>query len=280
MDRRRRSDALVQGDREARNIATTLGREVRTARRRLRWTQRELGQRVGLEQSRISEIERGLCDRHAAHRVGSARHGPRAAVGMAFARDLRPQPNDAGHLDAQEALLRICARTTRTVASSSPRVLPTRCARPISRSVTTSLASCRSWRSGTASTMWAAVPARPTARWRRPSALAIAIGHGRPYRVAWCWVLVDNAANRALVARYPRGPPCAVSRVVVGVGPGAHRRDARATPAGPRVDRPADRPALGGAASRAGPVAVGPLAAAYGSHRYGGHGSSRPPWGA
>jgi hypothetical protein len=33
-------------------------------------------------------------------------------------------------------------------------------------------------------------------------ALAIAIGHGRPYRVASCWLLIDSAANRALLARY------------------------------------------------------------------------------
>ena len=95
----------MQGDREARNIATTLGREVRTSRRRLRWTQRELGQRVGLEQSRISEIERGFATGTPLIvwvRLGMVLGRP---VGMAFARDLRPQPNDAGHLDAQEALL-------------------------------------------------------------------------------------------------------------------------------------------------------------------------------
>ncbi|HET7726151.1 MAG TPA: hypothetical protein VFK54_02385 [Candidatus Limnocylindrales bacterium] len=33
--------------------------------------------------------------------------------------------------------------------------------------------------------------------------LAVAIGRDRPYRVATCWLLVDTAANRALVARYP-----------------------------------------------------------------------------
>jgi hypothetical protein len=33
--------------------------------------------------------------------------------------------------------------------------------------------------------------------------LAAAIGGDKPYRVAWCWLLVDSAANRALVARYP-----------------------------------------------------------------------------
>jgi hypothetical protein len=35
------------------------------------------------------------------------------------------------------------------------------------------------------------------------AALAAVIGGDRPYRVAWCWLLVDNAANRALVTRYP-----------------------------------------------------------------------------
>src|SRR6476646_574861 len=105
MERRRRSDALVQGDREARNIAITLGREVRATRRGRRWTQRELAERVGLEQSRVSEIERGLATGTPLIvwvRIGMVLGRP---VGMAFARDLTPQPNDAGHLDAQEMLL-------------------------------------------------------------------------------------------------------------------------------------------------------------------------------
>jgi hypothetical protein len=33
--------------------------------------------------------------------------------------------------------------------------------------------------------------------------IAIGIGGDRPYRVPACWLLVDTAANRALVARYP-----------------------------------------------------------------------------
>lgn len=193
----------MQGDREARNIATTLGREVRTSRRRLRWTQRELGQRVGLEQSRISEIERGFATGTPLIvwvRLGMVLGRP---VGMAFARDLRPQPNDAGHLDAQEALLRICARTTRTGRFE----LATRPADPLRSAdlalrddVARELSILEIWNRFDDVGGGARSTDRKVAEAER---LAIAIGHGRPYRVAWCWVLVDNAANRALVARYP-----------------------------------------------------------------------------
>ena len=270
----------MQGDREARNIATTLGREVRTSRRRLRWTQRELGQRVGLEQSRISEIERGFATGTPLIvwvRLGMVLGRP---VGMAFARDLRPQPNDAGHLDAQEALLRICARTTRTGRFE----LATRPADPL-RSAGLAL---RDDVARELSILENLEPLRRCGR-RRPVDRPQGGGGrapGDPHRartaIPRSVVLGAGRQRREPGARreISRGPPRAVSRVVVGVGPGAHRRDARATPAGPRVDRPADRPALGRAASRAGVVAVGPLSAAHGSHRYGGHGSLRPPCGA
>ena len=44
---------------EANRISATLGGVVRTRRRALRLTQSQLGERVGLAQSRLSDIERG-----------------------------------------------------------------------------------------------------------------------------------------------------------------------------------------------------------------------------
>jgi transcriptional regulator with XRE-family HTH domain len=203
MERRRRSDVFVQGDREARNIATTLGRDVRATRRRRHWTQAQLADKVGLEQSRISEIERGLATGTPLIvwvRLGMILGRP---LGMAFARDLVPQPSDAGHLDAQEAVLRITARTSR----SGRFELATKPADPL-RSADLALRDDVS-RELDLLEIWnrfddVGAGARSTDRKvAEAQQLAIAIGNGRPYRVAWCWVLVDNATNRALVARYP-----------------------------------------------------------------------------
>jgi hypothetical protein len=122
---------------------------------------------------------------------------------MAFARDLTPRPSDAGHLDAQERLLRIAAKTTRTGRFE----LATRPADSL-RSADLSLRDDIA-RELCLLEIWnrfddLGAGARSTDRKvAEAEQLAIALGHGRPYRVAWCWVLVDNAANRALVARYP-----------------------------------------------------------------------------
>ena len=60
MRRTLRQVARLDGIVEARRIAATLGVQVRTRRRQLGLTQVEVGRRVGLAQSRMSNIERGL----------------------------------------------------------------------------------------------------------------------------------------------------------------------------------------------------------------------------
>jgi hypothetical protein len=59
MRRSRRTQPEIVGAREAQRIAATLGSQVRATRRRRRVTQVALGRRVGVVQSRISEVERG-----------------------------------------------------------------------------------------------------------------------------------------------------------------------------------------------------------------------------
>ena len=198
----RRSISLVEGDLESRNLARTIGREVRTTRRRRRMTQAQLGDRVGLSRSRISEIERGegrTATLETWVRLGIVLGRP---LGMSFARDLVPQPSDSGHLEAQELVLR------HALASGRGRTfeMPTR-ASPTAPSVDVALRDDRE-RALVLAEIWNRVDdlgrgARTTDRKLvEAEAVAIAIGHGRPYRVVGCWLLVDTAANRALVSRF------------------------------------------------------------------------------
>ena len=86
----RRTHDQVEGDREARSIAASLGRVVREARRRRGWTQARLGAAVGLSHARIGDIERGHgtgTPLLAWVRIGAVLDRPLAA---AFSRDLDP----------------------------------------------------------------------------------------------------------------------------------------------------------------------------------------------
>jgi DNA-binding XRE family transcriptional regulator len=203
MERRRRRTAVIEGDREATNLATTLGREIRTTRRRMRLTQAELGERVGLAQSRVGEIERGTGTGTPLlvwARLGSALRRPLMA---AFSRDLEPGPADAGHADAQEIVLALARSCGRTGSFE----LPTRPTSPV-YSVDVGLRDDRS-RTLILVEVWNRLDdlgraARSTDRKMAEAAeVAVALGGGRPYRVAACWLLLDTAPNRALVARYP-----------------------------------------------------------------------------
>jgi transcriptional regulator with XRE-family HTH domain len=204
VDRRRRTQPELEGDREARSIALSLGRVVRTARKRARMTQDTLGALVGLHRSRISEIERG--EATGTPLVVWARLGIvlRRPISVAFSRDLEPPtPADAGHLDGQESVLGLARRTGRPGRFE----LPTRPHDP-----TLSVDVCvrdDQDRTLILHEIWNRFDdlgraSRSSDRKVAEAAeLAIGIGGGRPYRVALCWLLVDNAANRALLARYP-----------------------------------------------------------------------------
>jgi transcriptional regulator with XRE-family HTH domain len=198
----RRTTLHVEGELEAQNLGRTLGREVRDTRRRRRMIQTELGRRVGLSRSRISEVERGggtTLTLEMWVRIGMALGRP---VGISLARDLLPVPIDAGHLDGQELVLRLVRATGRTGAFE----LPTRPG-PRSPSADIAVRDDRA-RMLLLIEIWNRFDdvgrgARSTdGKVQQTEDLAIAIGYGRPYRVASCWLLVDSAANRALVARY------------------------------------------------------------------------------
>ena len=104
----RRPPAVVTGLREAQAIAANLGRDSKVTRRRRHLTQAELGRRVGLSQSEISYLERGHGARTSVETwvaIGIALGRP---IAIGFRRDVvDPLPLDAGHLAAQELVLRL-----------------------------------------------------------------------------------------------------------------------------------------------------------------------------
>ncbi len=193
----------ADGDREAASIAASLGRVVREARRRRRWTQARVAEAVGLQQSRLSQIERGEGTGTPLivwTRLGVVLGRPLA---VSFSRDVETGPLDAGHLAAQELVLRLL-RAHRTVAQVE---LPTRPDHP-SYSVDIAVRD-DAQRVLLLIEIWNRLDdvgraIRSTDRKIADAAdLATLAPATATYRVAQCWLLVDTAANRALAARYP-----------------------------------------------------------------------------
>ncbi len=91
-------------------LLATLGGQIRATRRRLRLTQQQLADRVGLGRPRIAEIERG--EGGGLPIVGwialGLALGRPLAIGLS--RDLALEPRDGGHLDLQELVLRSAQR--------------------------------------------------------------------------------------------------------------------------------------------------------------------------
>src|SRR5437667_254532 len=105
--RRRLSPPRLEGNRESRAIATRLGGELHDGRLRAKLKQVQVADLIGVHQSRVSQIERGLG--HAAPLAvwiafGVAVRRPLAVV---VSRSLIAEPRDAGHLGAQELILRL-----------------------------------------------------------------------------------------------------------------------------------------------------------------------------
>lgn len=204
MDRHRRTDIEAEGTSEARSIAGTLGRDLKATRRRRRLTQAQLGRKVGLSGARVGELERG--DGASAPlevwvKLGKAIGRPLA---VAFTRELEHEPRDAGHLAAQELVLRLARQHGRRADFE----LPTRPASP-AFSIDVALRDVPA-RALIIVEIWnrlddlGAAVRSTTRKVAEADGLAVlAAGGGPPYWVATCWLLVDTAANRRLVARYP-----------------------------------------------------------------------------
>jgi transcriptional regulator with XRE-family HTH domain len=203
--RQRPTETSREARRLTASVAVSLGRAVRAARTRLHLTQAAVGARLGVHQTTISRIELG--------RGGPFPLGLWIGLGVALGRPIaisftRPlgetrAPTDAGHLAMQERLLELARATGRTGTVE----LPTRPADP-SRSIDVCVRDPRhrvllvqeAW--NTFGDLGAAV--RSTHRKAGEAGeLAATLDDGPPYRVATVWVVRSNAANRALVGRYP-----------------------------------------------------------------------------
>lgn len=183
-----------------------MGEGVRSGRKRLRLKQHELAAEVGLDATRISQIEAGRghgVPLHTWVAMGVALERPLA---ISFTRPLGEtrEPVDAGHLGMQERLLALAGATGRkatfelTTRPSDPRHSIDVCVRDADHRV---LIVQEAW--NTFGDIGAAT--RSTNRKAAEAAeLAAIVDDGPPYRVATVWVVRPTAANRTLISRYPQ----------------------------------------------------------------------------
>ena len=199
---RRRTQDVLAGDLEATRAAATLGADMKHSRLRRRLTLGRLAERVGIGRSRLQELEAGRgasAPLRVWYALGIALDRPFAA---GFSRDLSvpPEPTDAGHLAAQEVVLRQSMSVGRTGFFE----LPTRPSARDSGSTDVGVRDDRH-RVLILIEIWNRLTdlgsASRTTRRKRVEAGDLAAFRG--YRVASCWLLVDTAANRAIVRRYP-----------------------------------------------------------------------------
>lgn len=204
--RRRSTEAIREAERLSLAIALALGEAVRAGRKRLGITQAALAVRVEVDQSRISQIERGLgrgvpLELWVAFGVVLGR-----PLAISFTRPLGEtrEPADAGHLAMQERLLELARATGRRGTFE----LPTRPADP-ARSIDVCVRDPRhrvlmvqeAW--NTFGDLGAAV--RSTIRKTAEAHdLAATFDDGPPFRVATVWILRPSGPNRALVGQYPQ----------------------------------------------------------------------------
>jgi transcriptional regulator with XRE-family HTH domain len=203
MVRWKRSELLAEARRRNLEQSARLSGELRESRRRRRLTQKQLGERVGLVQSAISDIERG----HGGGYSLDAWQSLFLALDRPLLVDARRDPQgelrDASHLAIQELILRGAS----SAGFSGTFELPVRPG--LSRhSVDVFLRSderrllvvCEAWNSfgdlgaGVRSFAW---------KLGQAEQLATALPGEEGYAVRGCWVIRATIANRGLIRRYP-----------------------------------------------------------------------------
>jgi transcriptional regulator with XRE-family HTH domain len=187
--------APIAGRREASAIAANLGRDTCSTRRRRQLTQAALGERVGLSQAEISYLERGYGARAALEiwiAIGIALERP---VAIGFSRDTVAPLQDAGHLAAQEVLIRLAtaAGWQATFEAPSNPADPRHVTDVVLRHARPAVVLVELW--NRLDDLGAA--ARSTER----KLVEVQTRERDP--VSTCWLLMDTASNRALVGRYP-----------------------------------------------------------------------------
>lgn len=199
-----RRDAIA-GTRESRAISAALGRDARETRKRRGLSIAALADRIAVSRTWLGELERGLgagAPLSTWVKLGNALGRP-LAVG--FSRDIHaePGPVDAGHLAAQELVLRFARQhggrgtAERATRPNNPTAWADVMLRD-DRLRTLFLVEIVN-RSGNLGD-----DLRTTDR-KRVELRELAVlagGGGRPFEVAAGWLVVDTAANRALVGRF------------------------------------------------------------------------------
>lgn len=202
--RRTRAGPRLNGRALARAAAASLGGRVKSARVRRKLNQRELGAKADLDQSRISQIERGDgagVSLEVWYALGDALGMP---LRVEFGRDATEEPLDAGHLGMQELSLRLGRETGRgrtielPTKPASPSLSVDVCLRDDVQRVLIIEECWNSFGNINASI-------RSTRRKiAEAEELAVAIGGERgPYRVAAVWIVRDTRRNREILGRYP-----------------------------------------------------------------------------
>ena len=198
MRRALRVATRTEGIAEARRIAATLGSIVRARRRHLHLSQAELGVRVGLSQSRIGAIERGLgvgVPLEVWVALGLALGQPLA---VSFSRPTRAEDlTDAGHLEVQEHLLGIGRRCGRRGAFERP-TRPFDPAQSVDVYLVDTAHDCLIIQEA-----WNRIGDLGAAARSSDRKVAELERQGLAGRVALCWVVRDSHANQAIVRRYP-----------------------------------------------------------------------------
>jgi transcriptional regulator with XRE-family HTH domain len=203
MRRLKRPELVAEAKRRNREQLAALAHEIRSSRERRGLTQRRLGERVGLSQSALSKIERGLGGSFSLETWQRPALALDRPLRFELPRDPRADPADAGHLAIQELVLRVASEAGWTVLPE----LPTRPG--------------ASWRSGDVVlrsevlralvlvecvNVLGDVGAAARSFDRKLidlEELGVGLGHGQPYRTAGCWVIRASRSNRELLRRYP-----------------------------------------------------------------------------
>lgn len=201
MSRLKRPELEAEAARRNREQLARAGGQLRASRKRRRMTQAQLGGAIGVTQSTISLMERGLGRSLSMDVWQRAFAALDRALVIDVSRDPLEEPADAGHLRIQELVLRLARRAgiratfelpTRSTAGSTDVGLRNEPHRVLE------LIEC-----------WNVIGdvgagARSTSRKVADAEMvAVAIGRERPYRVASCWVVRATRRNRELLARYP-----------------------------------------------------------------------------
>ena len=195
MSGRRRRAARAIGAREASAIAGNLGRDLRRTRIRRRLTQAALGDKVSISQAEVSALEAGRGARTPIETwvaLGIALHRP---IAIGFSRDIAdPLPQDAGHLAAQELLLRLTTAAGWRGHFEAP-------SDPLDPLYSTDLALTSPYGRIVLAEIWNRLDDLGGAVRSSDRKLA-EVSRPGPV-VGSCWLLVDTAANREIVRRYP-----------------------------------------------------------------------------